>query len=128
MFRPGRPGSKADAHRQYDRDRGSARERGYTAVWDRASVAFLTDADNALCCGCLAIGRLTPAVLTDHVVPHRGDLTLFWDRSNWQPACRPHHDVVKARLEALFDRGRIGRADLRLESAEAQRLTRHLLR
>ena len=32
---------------------------------------------------------LTPATQTDHVVPHRGDPTLFWDeQGNWQALCR----------------------------------------
>lgn len=50
-------------------------------------------------------------------------MALFWDPDNRQPACRWHHDVVKARLEALFDKGRIGNADLKLDSAVAMRMT-----
>jgi len=128
MFRPRSAGAHSEARRVYDRDRGSARRRGYTADWDKASASFLRDEDNVLCSGCLAVGVLTPAVLTDHIIPHRGDEGLFWDRDNWQSACRPHHDVVKPRLEAMFDRGEIAAADLRLASKVAQSLTRHLLR
>lgn len=29
----------------------------------------------------------------DHIVPHRGDQKLFWDRSNWKPLCEHHHNV-----------------------------------
>ena len=28
----------------------------------------------------------------DHIIPHRGDPILFWDRSNWQPLCKDCHD------------------------------------
>lgn len=38
-------------------------------------------------------------LVVDHVVPHRGDLGLFWDRSNWQTLCPDHHDRAKQREE-----------------------------
>ena len=31
--------------------------------------------------------------VVDHIIPHRGDQKLFWDRSNWQPLCEHHHNV-----------------------------------
>jgi 5-methylcytosine-specific restriction protein A len=37
---------------------------------------------------CYDEGRTTAAYQVDHVVPHRGDQLLFWDRSNWQSLCR----------------------------------------
>jgi len=79
-----------------------------------------------LCIGCVAVGRLTAVEVTDHIVPHRGDPTLFWDETNWQSACAWHHDVVKSRLERDFDAGRLPASALRLDSAQAQALTRHL--
>ena len=37
---------------------------------------------------CFDEGRTTPGFQTDHVVPHRGDLRLFWDElGNWQTLC-----------------------------------------
>lgn len=30
--------------------------------------------------------------VTDHITPHRGDVALFWDPSNWQPLCKRCHD------------------------------------
>lgn len=104
--------------------RGSARERGYDARWDRDALAFRMR--NPLCKGCQAVGRVEAATITDHVEPHRGDMALFWDRAKWQPSCQWHHDVVKQRLEAMFDAGKIGRADLWLDSAAAIALTRTL--
>ncbi|MGM9590559.1 MAG: HNH endonuclease signature motif containing protein, partial [Faecousia sp.] len=37
-------------------------------------------------------GRLTPATVVDHIIPHRGDRKLFWDESNWQPLCKDCHN------------------------------------
>ena len=28
----------------------------------------------------------------DHIIPHRGDMRLFWDESNWQALCESWHD------------------------------------
>lgn len=33
------------------------------------------------------------ATVVDHIIPHRGDQKLFWDRGNWQPLCEHHHNV-----------------------------------
>ncbi len=38
--------------------------------------------------------------VVDHVVPHRGDEALFWDRSNWQTLCQKHHSRDKQREES----------------------------
>jgi 5-methylcytosine-specific restriction endonuclease McrA len=35
----------------------------------------------------------------DHIIPHRGDDRLFWDRSNWQALCAHHHNSNKQRLD-----------------------------
>lgn len=102
-------------------DRRSARQRGYSATWDRA--AYLFKVEHPLCCGCEAIGQVVPAVVVDHIIPHKGDHALFWDRDNWQACCKWHHDVVKQTLEQQFSSGHIGEAALRLTSSEARRLT-----
>jgi 5-methylcytosine-specific restriction protein A len=43
------------------------------------------------CAACLSAGRYVPAAEVDHIVPHRGDWTLFTDRANLQPLCRTCH-------------------------------------
>lgn len=123
-FRPAHMPSVEQSKRDYERRRGSARQRGYTVAWDRASLAFKHD--NPLCLGCRAVGVLRATEVVDHVEPHRGDLVLFWQRDMWQPACAWHHDVVKARLEVLFDKGEIGVDELWLDSPTACSLTRLL--
>ena len=37
-------------------------------------------------------GNLTPATVVDHIIPHRGDMKLFWDESNWQALCESCHN------------------------------------
>lgn len=39
------------------------------------------------------------AAIIDHIKPHRGDQTLFWDKTNWQALCSHHHSSTKQRLE-----------------------------
>jgi 5-methylcytosine-specific restriction endonuclease McrA len=58
---------------------------------------------------CEKINRLTAANVVDHRIPHRGDQALFWDRSNWQSLCAPHHNSTKQRLEKS---GRAGGCDI----------------
>jgi 5-methylcytosine-specific restriction endonuclease McrA len=32
-----------------------------------------------------------PASVLDHIVPHRGDVALFWSQANWQAMCKKCH-------------------------------------
>lgn len=82
---------------ELDRARGSAASRGYDARWRRASKAFLRE--HPLCVYCQAEGKVVASAVTDHIVPHRGDAGLFWDRTNWQALCKPCHDGKKQREE-----------------------------
>ena len=73
-----------------DRMRGGADARGYNAEWRRARKAFLQK--HPLCAECGKAGKLTPATVVDHIIPHRGNKRLFWDEHNWQPLCKDCHD------------------------------------
>ena len=64
-------------------------------AWRTARAAFL--ATHPWCCYCWRSSNATPATIVDHRRPHRGDFTLFWDRGNWQPLCKPCHDAKTAR-------------------------------
>lgn len=70
----------------------------YTARWSRASRLFLIE--NPLCVYCLKLGKTTPAQVTDHIKPHKGNINLFWDKNNWQPLCKQCHDSAKAVQES----------------------------
>jgi 5-methylcytosine-specific restriction endonuclease McrA len=65
--------------------------------WRRASHYFLdstwTQAPPVGNFGLCARCRKNPATLTDHKIPHRGNLQLFWDEKNFQGLCRPCHSV-----------------------------------
>ena len=106
----------------YDRGRQSARSRGYDARWDKACATF--KARHPLCRGCLALGRQVATDVVDHVEPHKGDQSKFWNTALWQSACRWHHDVIKPRLERLYEQGEATLADLWLDSAMAVALAK----
>ena len=82
VHRPAGVRSAAEVKRALDRERPSAARRGYGPRWRRARAAFL--AQHPLCAACWALGRVVPATVVDHRVPHRGDPELFWDEANWQ--------------------------------------------
>ena len=102
--------------------RPNFRKRGYTTRWDKAAANFRRQ--HPYCLGCQAIGRVMPTELVDHVEPHKGDQSKFWNTALWQPSCRWHHDVIKKQLEALFERGECTLADLWLSSALGITLSR----
>lgn len=78
-------------------DRESASRRGYGRKWQRAREQYLKE--NPLCVEHKKRGRVVPATIVDHIVPHRMDMKLFWRRSNWQALCKQCHDSHKQRLE-----------------------------
>lgn len=81
--------------------KGSSSERGYGYKWQKARIRFLQA--NPLCVMCAAQDRITAAQVVDHIIPHKGDQTLFWDESNWQALCKPHHDRDKAEQEGRHE-------------------------
>lgn len=85
--------------------KGTTTERGYGWKWQQARAAFLARPENALCRRCLDKGRATPANVVDHIKPHRGDQMLFWDRANWQPLCKPCHDIKTVTEDAGLNSG-----------------------
>jgi len=69
----------------------TARQRGYTRRWDKVAKHWRTNVQK-VCQVCLIDDVVSPAQVVDHIVPHRGDMRLFWDESNWQSLCKPCHD------------------------------------
>lgn len=65
--------------------------------WRQARARFLIA--HPLCwCG-------AQASVVDHVRPHRGSSTLFWDVGNWQALCPSHHSAKTATSDGGFGRG-----------------------
>ncbi|WP_299686706.1 hypothetical protein [uncultured Tateyamaria sp.] len=53
------------------------------------------------CTGVLLLGKYPAAnsPVVDHIKPHRGDMTLFWDPNNLHSVSKAYHDKVKQSLE-----------------------------
>lgn len=81
-------------------ERKTTAQRGYGGRWQKARATFL--ARSPLCVECAKQDRTTAATVVDHIVPHKGDQGLFWDTSNWQSLCKPHHDAKTAREDGGF--------------------------
>lgn len=60
--------------------------------WRKLRLAQLRT--EPLCAMCRQEGRTTAASVCDHVVPHKGDETLFWS-GPFQSLCKPCHDRHK---------------------------------
>lgn len=88
--------------RNYDKQRGTASQRGYDSRWRRERLAFLKQ--NPLCVHCEQEGTVKAAKEVDHIVPHKGDMVLFWDKNNWQSLCKRHHSVKTAKEDGGFGR------------------------
>jgi 5-methylcytosine-specific restriction protein A len=95
--------------------RPSASRRLYGVAWRKASKGWLQH--HPLCSGARnANGEqltthgevIVAATCVDHVEPHKGDTTLFWDSGNWQGLCSGCHSIKTAREDGGF--GRAGRA------------------
>lgn len=71
-------------------DRPGAAVRGYDRRWQDARRRYLRS--HPLCAECGRQGRATEATVVDHIRPHRGDQSLFWDEANWQPLCAECHN------------------------------------
>lgn len=77
--------------------RKSSAQRGYGSRWQSARAGFLRS--HPLCADHIKRGQVVQATVVDHIVPHRGDMALFWDKSNWQALCADCHNIHKQRLE-----------------------------
>ena len=91
--------SRCAAHAKARFYRGSSTDQGYGADWRKARTAFLAICDTCICDGdcCPPDGCYAPANTVDHIIPHKGDQGLFWDRANWQPMTKTCHDRKTAR-------------------------------
>ena len=96
-YRPRGQRTRTEARREFDQRRGSARDRGYDARWDKASASDRRR--HPLCAYCELEGRTTPASLTDHLSPHRAYPGVFWLKHWWVSACAPCHNTMKQQAE-----------------------------
>jgi 5-methylcytosine-specific restriction protein A len=78
-------------------NKNSASSRGYNRRWGKFRKVFLQE--HPLCKFCEQEGKLTAAKVVDHIRPHRGNQSLFWDKDNMQPLCIFHHVSTKQAME-----------------------------
>lgn len=77
-------------------NRESACKRGYDRRWRHYAKCFLLQPENVLCA---VPGCNQPATVADHIIPHRGNVELFWAAENHQGMCRKHHSEKTGRGE-----------------------------
>lgn len=83
--------------REQGRYNADMRHLYFSARWLRLRAQVLDE--QPLCPTCQAERRIEPGTDIDHIVPHRGDLNLFWDRANLQALCHACHSAKTARGE-----------------------------
>lgn len=88
-----------DKIRKQDKARGNSHQRGYDHKWRKERDKYLQD--HPLCVEHLKRNMLMPATVVDHIIAHKGDKELFWDKSNWQALCESCHN----RKTASEDKG-----------------------
>lgn len=71
-----------------------------SAIYQRMRAAQLRQ--KPLCTACLARGKIKAATDCDHIVPHKGDLKLFFDQNNLQSLCHACHASKTAREDGGF--------------------------
>lgn len=86
--------------REVNKERNDINSKIYNNRWRKASKAYLKD--NPLCVYCKKEDRLTPATEVDHIIPHGGDMKLFWNKSNWQSLCKKCHSKKTALEDGGF--------------------------
>ncbi|PCI86642.1 MAG: hypothetical protein COB24_08910 [Hyphomicrobiales bacterium] len=101
--------------KMHDDRRGSSAARGYGYAWQKARAGYLAKPHHALCDFCTLLGFTTQATVVDHIKPYSSfdtalgkkvyDKSLQWDKLNWQPLCKHHHDVDKQKIEDRWRKG-----------------------
>lgn len=74
-----------------------------TERWRRLSWAVRVE-EAFTCRRCGAVEGRSGQTVADHILAHRGDEVLFWDRTNLQCLCKTCHDGAKQREEAAARR------------------------
>ena len=81
--------------------RPSSFKRGYGHRWQKIRHNHL--ASNPLCVECNKMNITKLATVVDHITPHKGNMTLFYDKDNLQSLCELHHN--KRQPEKMVDSG-----------------------
>ncbi|MGJ8619600.1 MAG: hypothetical protein ACSHWN_04655 [Methylophilaceae bacterium] len=116
---------KRERQKQADATRKTSTQRGYGYRWQKASKGYLKSHLLCACDECKieikkqrdTLGLLDihddnyylsikfpelAANVVDHIKPHGGDMSLFWDSKNWQPMNKRCHDKKTAKEDGGF--------------------------
>lgn len=84
---------------RHEAPRAKTSARGYGWRWQKArdpkKGGYLLR--HPLCAECERNGRVTVANVVDHIIPHRLNYKLQWDRANWQALCTSCHNAKTAK-------------------------------
>lgn len=96
------PGFKGNTvtKKEYDAKRANVPWRRWylLARWKKLRAIVLYE--EPYCRRCEAEGIVTPSDTVNHITPHEGNATLFWDRGNLEGVCASHHSSDIQREEA----------------------------
>jgi 5-methylcytosine-specific restriction enzyme A len=82
-------------------NRPNAADRGYNSRWRDERIQFL-DA-NRYCVDPFKVHQIPVfADVVDHRKPHKGNMELFWDKSNWQGLCEFCHRKKTVEFDGGF--------------------------
>jgi 5-methylcytosine-specific restriction protein A len=82
---------------QADRNRGTAHQRGYTAVWQRIRLTALRR--DPLCPLCLLLGKTEASLPVHHVDGNPRNCAA----DNLIAMCKPHHDAITGGSRQALD-------------------------
>jgi len=91
--------SDYDPKPKYERGKSAEYQHLYSWRWAKYSKGRLKR--HPLCVICLEEGKTTPATCTDHISPHKGLRSKFWNKYNLQSLCETCHNV-KTATEGAF--------------------------
>lgn len=91
-------------------NRGSARERGYTTIWDKLSKRMKRE--RPLCEWCLRLDKYVATEIIDHIIPVHIAPELRLTEKNLQALCRTCHGIKTRRDNREY--GGVGRKSQRL--------------
>lgn len=80
---------------EQERERSAGKRMYLDTRYRKARAVFMAENPMCVVCGALATDL-------DHIVPHKGDMALFWDTSNWQAMCVRCHSTKTATEDGGF--------------------------
>lgn len=94
---------QAERERTRERDRLQASRKLYNSrAWRKLrDEVYARDSWTCRQTGVICLGKFPApnSPVADHIIPHRGDLALFWDKANIQTVSKAYHDSQKQREE-----------------------------